>query len=1049
MRNFLTVKKCLLTSLFFFFSLVAISQVRISGKVTGANNEGLPNISVQIRNTTYGVATDESGNYSMDVNLKPGNYTIDISGVGFKTQAVPLQISTAATYTANASLQTDAIGLDEVVVTGTLGRTTKRQLGNAISTINASQLQNTGTGNITAMLSGRVMGAQVNQNSGDPAGGISVKLRGVGSIFGSSEPLYIIDGVIVDNSSVNVINQNADAQGANIQAGANRLVDINPNDIERIEVINGAAAAAIYGSRAANGVVQIFTKRGKGGKPRVTLSTSVQHNSLRKRWEMNDFPFRFGYPGSPRLATTGDRLTMIANLRSNQTAVPGEGPASLGGRLDTAKYPVTRYDYQDDIFESSLGTDNHISVSGGSDRATYYFSGSYLKNNGIIRNTNFQRYGIKVRSDFNLNRWIKLGGGVAYTNSRSKDQPNGNNFFSPVSTVTIIDNVWNIHERDVNGNLMHVEPLRVNPLTTIETFDIRQETNRMLTDVKLSLTPISGLTFDITNGFDSYSQDGTTYQPRMPYESLVAASFFPDGYVSYGRNSFFQWSNDIVGSYRFNPLGDLQSTTSVGFASQYIKRTFAAQEGRDLIPLVRTIGAAQNYFNTPVESRSEQSIYGYFLQQTFGFKNRLFVTLAGRFDGSSAFGENEQNIFYPKASFSYNISDESFWQNSGLANNFNSLKIRASYGKAGNLTGIGPYDRFTVYRPFNYTGGGFLPQNRIGNPEIRPETKTEIEAGADMLFLKGRLGFQFTVYDQKINDLVLPFNLAPSNGAATIIDNLGKMTNKGYELMLTGSPIKRRDAGWNVSLLVNHNKNKVTEVYRNATFIGLHSGDQTGVLVGHPVGVYYINYFARNPDGTLLLRNVNGYMLPQVERGDPVKGAPQRDVNGQPMGTPLRKVFGDPNPEYTVTLTNELNFKNWGFRMQWDGVYGFEVYNWDWITRNNVGNGPTAEKELRGELPRGWVAAIGGFIGPRIQEDHVEDGSFTKLRELALSYSFNKVRFAESVKVTLAGRNLLSIDNYRGYDPEVNSAGQSIVRGNDFGSFPIPRTIQLSLITNF
>lgn len=1049
MRNFQSASKALLTSCFLFLSMIAISQIRISGKVTGANNEGLPNISVQIRNTTYGVATDETGSYSMDVNLKPGTYSLDFSGVGFKTQAIPLQVTTATSYTSNATLQTDAIGLDEVVITGTLGRTTKRQLGNAISTINASQLQNTGTANINAMLSGRVMGAQVNQNSGDPAGGISVKLRGVGSIFGSSEPLYIIDGVIVDNSSVNVVNQNADAQGANIQAGANRLVDINPNDIERIEVINGAAAAAIYGSRAANGVVQIFTKRGKSGKPRVTLTTSVQHNSLRKRWEMNDFPFRFGYPGSPRLATTGDRLTMIANLRSNQGAVPGGGPASLGGRLDTAMYAVTRYDYQDDIFESSLGTDNHISVSGGSDRATYYFSGSYLKNNGIIRNTNFQRYGVKVRSDFNLNRWIKLGGGLAYTNSRSKDLPNGNNFFSPVSTVTIIDNVWNIHERDANGNLMHVEPLRVNPLTTIETFDIRQETNRMLTDVKLTLTPFSGLSFDITNGFDNYSQDGTTYQPRMPYESLVAASFFPDGYVSYGRNSFFQWSNDIVGSYRFNPLSDLQSTTSIGFASQYIKRTFAAQEGRDLIPLVRTIGAAQNYFNTPVESRSEQSIYGYFLQQTLGFKNRLFVTLAGRFDGSSAFGEGEQNIFYPKASFSYNISEEDFWQNSNLAKGFSSLKIRASYGKAGNLTGIGPYDRFTVYRPFNYTGGGFLPQNRIGNPEIRPETKTEIEAGADMQFLKGRLGLQFTVYDQKINDLVLPFNLAPSNGASTIIDNLGKMTNKGFELMLTGSPMKSRNAGWDISLLVNHNKNEVTEVYRNATFIGLHAGDQTGVLLGQPVGVFYINYFARNPDGSLLLRNVNGYMLPQVERGDPVKGAPQRDANGQPMGTPLRKVFGDPNPDYTVTLTNELNFKNWGFRMQWDGVYGFEVYNWDWITRNNVGNGPTAEKELRGELPRGWVAAIGGFIGPRIQEEHVEDGSFTKLREVALSYSFNKVRFAESVKITLAGRNLLSIDNYRGFDPEVNSAGQSIVRGNDFGSFPIPRTVQLSLITNF
>jgi len=190
-------------------------------------------------------------------------------------------------------------------------------------------------------------------------------------------------------------------------------------------------------------------------------------------------------------------------------------------------------------------------------------------------------------------------------------------------------------------------------------------------------------------------------------------------------------------------------------------------------------------------------------------------------------------------------------------------------------------------------------------------------------------------------------------------------------------------------------------------------------------------------------------LLPQVERGNPNTNVAQRDANGQPTGTPLRKVLGDPNPDFTITFSNEFQYKNWSLRMQWDGVYGFEVYNWDWITRNNVGTGPTAVKELRGELPRGWVAAIGGFIGPRIQEEHVEDGSFTKLRELALTYRVNKLKFADNMTFSLIGRNLLSIDKYRGFDPEINSAGQSFVRGTDFGSFPIPRTVQFSVITNF
>ncbi len=490
------------------FVLFAVAQVRISGKVTNPEGTGIANISVAVKNTNLGTVTDASGNYDLSANLKPGNYMVEFTGIGLKSSEQQLRVTNENAYSINTFLAIDALGLDEVIVTGTLGRTSKRQIGNSISTINSSQLQNTGSQNLSSILNGRVMGAQVNQNSGDPGGGTSVKLRGVGSIFGSSEPLYIVDGVIIDNSSANVINLSADAQGARIQGGTNRLVDINPNDIERIEVINGAAAAAIYGSRASNGVVQIFTKKGKSGKPQVSFTTSVQHNFLRKRLEFNDYPFRFGYPGENKLGYAQDRLTIVGNNRPATTtaandrkeptqytlaAFPATGPIALfGNPLDLNKYPVTRYDYQDNIFENSLGTDNHVSVTGGNENANYYFSGSYLKNNGIIKNTNFQRYGFRARTDFTLSSWVKLSGGVLFTNSRSKDMPNGNNFFSPVSTVTIIDNVWDVTERDVFGNLQHTEPVRLNPLSVIETFDIRQEINRTLSDVKVTLTPLSG-----------------------------------------------------------------------------------------------------------------------------------------------------------------------------------------------------------------------------------------------------------------------------------------------------------------------------------------------------------------------------------------------------------------------------------------------------------------------------------------------------------------------------------------------------------------------------
>ncbi len=1036
--------------LMLFLSLVglaAAAQVTIKGKITNPQGTAVPGASVLVKGTEFGAASNEAGVYELRANLKPGDYTLIFSSVGLKTTEKKITVS-GADVTADASLQEDVLGLDEVVVTGASVRTSKKELGNAISTISARQLQNTGTQNLSGILNGRVMGAQVTQNSGDPAGGFSVRLRGVGSIFGSSEPLYIVDGVIIDNSSANVVNLNADAQGSRIQAGTNRVVDINPNDIERIEVINGPAAAAVYGSRASNGVVQIFTKRGKSGKPQVTFSTSVNHNSLRRRLDLNDFPFRFGIPSGPDLFTAGDRLTMVGNLRTNQAQVPGTGPAALGGRLDQSLYQVNRYDYQDQIFNSSFGTDNHVSVNGGNEGTNYYLSANYTRNSGIIRNTNFQRYGMKARVDSRLAKWAKLAGGVMFTNSQSKDLPNGNNFFSPISTMNIIDNVWDITARDAAGNLKNVELVRMNPNSVIETYDIRQSTNRVLSDMKLTLTPFKGFTLDLTTGFDTYAQEGNTLQPRVPYAG-VSAAFFPDGYVSAAKFNYFQWTGDAIASYKTELAdGNLTSTTTAGYSAQYIKNTFQAQEGRDLLPFVTTINAAQNFFNLPVDNRAEQSIYGYFLQQTFGWKSKLFLTLAGRFDGSSAFGTDARNIFYPKASVSYNLSDEAFFADASKV--FNTLKLRASWGKAGNLTGIGAYDRFTTYRPQVYTGGAVVPQNRVGNPNIRPEIKTELEVGAEMSFLKGRLGLQFSVYSQKITDLVLPFSVAPSAGASSLLDNVGAMTNKGVEVMVTAVPVQRKGFRWDASVLFNRNRNKITELYNNAPFISFDNSGTQGVLVGQPVGVYFVNFFARNNDGSWLLRDVNGFSLPQVERGNAATNVAQRDANGQPTGAPIRKVLGDPNPDFTTTIVNEFTLRNWSLRLQVDGVYGFEVYNWDRITRNNVGVGPLAEQELRGAVPRGTVAAIGGFIGPRIQEYHVQDGSFTKLREVAIGYTFNRLKFCQNMKVALVGRNLFSWDSYdEGFDPEVNSAGQSIVRGTDFGSFPIPRVLQLSITTNF
>lgn len=1023
--------------------------VTITGKVSDAGvGNTLPGVNILIKGTLLGTTTDANGNYAIE--MPTGKQVLTFSFIGYVTQSQTIE-ATSGGLTLDVTLQEDILSLNEVVVTG-FGMTSEKKLvGNAVSKINRRDMKDLASPNALSSLSGRISGALVTQNSGDPGGGFSVILRGISTINGSAEPLYVIDGNIVNNASTNVINLNADAQGTSFQAGQNRLIDLNPNDIESIEVLKGASASAIYGSLASNGVVLISTKKAESGEPKITFSTSFMVSELRKEVTLNTFPFRFGFPGDERLSTVGDRLTTIADLRSaaDIAANPGTGPVALGGKLVENQFPVTRYNYWDDIFQTAYGTDNYISVSGGNNRTSYFASSSYFKNEGILKSTEFERYGLNLKVNQRLFQDKgNLSAGLIYTNSSSQDLPNGNNFFNPISAVFIIDNVWNVNERDAFGNLLGVERVRLNPLTPIETFDIRQETNRVITSLNFNYSPIEDLTLNYTIGIDNTSLTGNTFQPRVPYPN-VAAAFFPDGFASVATSNVFQFNSNLSLSYNKNISNDLSTTTAAGFQWLHREAQSTTAQGRDLLPFVSTINGAQNFFINPSEDQRKFSLWGWYLQETLGYKNFLFLTLSGRVDGASSFGDDERNQFYPKASGSLILSDLDFW--SPLTSFWNSFKIRASYGEAGNLTSISEFDRFTLANPVVISGrGGLIPGSRLGQIGIKPERQKEFEVGADMSFFKNKVGIQFTYFNQTIEDLILTTAISPSSGGSDIVKNAGEMENNGIELQADVSVIKKKDFSWSVTGIFSTFNNKVTSLINqqiNGDLLRGGGGTQSAI-VGHPIGAFNVNFFARNPDGSLLLSPIG---LPQVERGDANTNEAQRDpVTGQPIGAPIRKVLGDPNPDWTGGLINTLSYKKLGLRFQFDAVQGFEVYNWNKITGNNVGNGPLAERELRGEVPRGWVAAIGGFIGPRIQEEHIEDGSFIKLREVALSYDLGKLGPFQNVNVSAIGRNLFSIDDYSGFDPETNSAGQNTrVRGDDFGNVPIPRTYQFKLLVSF
>lgn len=1018
-------------------TVAALAQIQISGKVTGADGKGLPAISVQIRNTNFGGATDANGDYSFTANIKAGNYTLEFSGVGFKTTTQTLTIGTAASYSASAQLAADVLNMDEVVVTGTTQGTTRKQLGSYVSTVKADQLNKGSAPNVLSALQGKTAGAQIIQNNGDPAGGVSVRLRGISSVNSSSEPLYIVDGVIVNNATNRVTNTQNSYDGTNFVGtiGQNRLADINPADIDHIEVLNGAAAAAIYGSRANAGVVQIFTKRGTSGAPQVSFSTGIMLNTLRKKIDVNKAPVKFGGPTDGPGAFTQDIITLAGS------------PAALL----TNTTPVTRYDYQDYVFRTGLGTDNNVSVSGGTDKTKYYLSGSYFYNQGIVKNTDFRRFSFRANVDQVLNRWLSFNMGLNYINSASNEKPDGNSFYSPMNSVTIIGNFHNIWARDVSGNLLAVgERGRVNPVSVIEDLKQREETNRIISNLGLKLKPVKGLTFDYTLGIDNYGQNGTTYMPPFAYN--VNTAFFGgagsldptlNGYTSTGNDYFFQINNELNGTYQFNISSALASTTQVGYSVQYEKNRYALVQGRGLSPIVQTVAGASTILPS-VDDRNEFSVSGAYLQQNFKFKNQLFITGAVRLDGSSVFGENERNQVYIKANGSYLLSETDFWKDAMAW--WDLLKIRVAYGESGNLTGIGAYQRFNSYTPSSFLNRSALNSSSVlTNEDVRPERQKELEVGTDMSFFKDRIALTLNIYKKKVQDLVINRVIAPTNGFSSLLDNFGSLQNRGFEILLKGSPVIKKNLRWDVTVLYNHNRNKVLEVGPALTLFSTNAGAPVALLEGYPVGIFYGTFFAVDGNGNQV-KNTSG--IPQIEKGvqnSPVSYTPQRDVNGLPTGTTLRKVIGNPNPDWTGSITNELSYKKFSLSIQIDAVQGVDVFNADFRTRQGVGNGKVAEQEDLGQVPRGYI--LGNY---QIEQWRVDNGSFVKLREVALSYNFGKVKFFRDLTVSLSGRNLISWDNYKGYDPEVNSGGQStLLRGIDFGSVPIPCTFRFGINTKF
>ncbi|MCI0693354.1 SusC/RagA family TonB-linked outer membrane protein [candidate division KSB1 bacterium] len=948
----------------------------ITGTVTDARTgEPLIGANVIIEGTTIGAATNAEGKFSILARVEPGAYKITYRFIGYKKQTQDLQLADAEPIDiGQVGLAQDLLQIDEIVVTGTAIATEKERLGNTIATVRGSAVADAIAPTVDAALVGKVAGALVQQNSGTPGGGVSVRLRGTSTISSTAEPLYIVDGVIVDNSSNELVNL-----GGYV---GNRIADLDPNDIDHIEVVKGAAAAALYGSRANNGVIQIFTKRGTAGDTRITYRSRVGTSKIRKTYEVN----MFGFDQPPSVST---------------------------------RRAVTRRDYQKDIFRTGYDVENYLSFSGGSDRTRYYLSGSHEKEEGVMEATNYRKINFRVNLDQTVSNWLQFSANANYINSHSDRVPNGG-IVGGEGAITNFAFQPNWFDLRANAEGRFPTPPFAgfaNELEVLATWENPLDVNRFIGGLHATATPLRNISIDYTLGYDQYTERA---ERRIPRGSSAG---YTTGFSQSATQDVLLVNNDITATHTIAKIG-LDFTTTVGMNHQYFEGNNVTASVRDLIPVAELLSAGATPIAT--EFQEKRVIYGYFGQETIGYRSKLFLTGALRIDGASTFGKDDRWQAFPKASLSYVLSSEPWWQ-SNLGSVFNRFKLRGAWGTSGGQP-AGSYDLFSVYvQQSNSNRPGLVNSTLLGNANLKPERMREFEIGTDFGMFGDRLSFEFSYYDQRIEDLLLQRTLPPSTGFAGIRDNVGVLSNKGYEILGKALIFNSEKFQWLTTLTASRNKNKVLEL-NGPDFAVPNSFGIARVATGEPLGIFFGPTYTRDSTGAIILSN------------------------GIPVRNPAATKIGDPNPDWTVALVNDFRLgRRLSLHTQFDAVFGNDVFN---FTRRILetpafGNGKEYEKELSGELPAGYFN-----VRRTIFEEYIEDGSFIKLREVSLGYLLNTgfVRNLglQSLQLSLSGRNLFSIDDYSGYDPEINAASQStLVRGFDWSTIPLPRTFSFGITANY
>ena len=992
----------------------------VSGTVISEEGAPLPGVNVVVKGTTIGTITDADGTYSLEAP-EPTD-TLVFSFVGFLGQEVPI----AGRSTVDVALAEDQVALDEVVVIG-YGELSRRQVTSAISSIDAGEIEDVPAASLDNLMQGRVAGVQVTQNSGQPGGGVSVRIRGITSIGGGNDPLYVVDGVPIKSGNFGGL--------ADEGSGLNALADINPDDIASIEVLKDAAATSIYGARASNGVVLITTKRGRPAAPAVNVSV---------------------YRGFQEVANTLPAINARQAreyIIESHTRPDGSEFGTIYRALDSLNIRYNNDVYwQDYLFQTAPLLNADVSASGGAENIRYYVSGTYLDQDGVIRNSQFKRYTARANVDYAISPRFRIGNNLSYSNTQTNRVSEGVGGGRGVlwRTLTRLP-VEGAYQPD--GTLFTNQPIA----TLLDSYQ-DAGTNRFIGSLFGELTLVEGLKWRSQVSLDLLSLKEDRFFPSTIYtygafRQTAASRYVQDlGIVA---QNYLTYSRTFKGAHGLNALLgiDVQRSEYENLGGN------TSQSPTDLIPTLNAGAVAEDVYSY----NTAWALLSYYGRLNYDFKGKYLLGATVRVDGSSRFGEGNRYGVFPSASVAWRVSDEPFLAD---VRALDELKLRASAGLTGNQE-IGNFAAQALYGSGrDYMGQGGVSASNLANPNLSWESTAQFDAGLDV-GLWSRLSLVADVYYKETSDLLFFVNLPLETGFGGALTNLGRVRNRGFEIELTSQNL-RGALTWTTAANVGVNRNRILELPEGEDIISGWYGVGGILREGEPVGTFWgykmLGVYATDEDNAEGIR-FNGPNGPVAEGGDAIF----QDTNGDGyISDADRVIIGNANPDFVGGLTNTFTWRGFELSAFLNFSYGNDAVNYLRRERDGhrlgTGAGATTDVLRRWRAP-GDVTdvprAIRGDPRGNFRPDSdyfLEDASYLRLKNITLAYNLPR-RFAQRLRAQrlrayVMGQNLYTWTSYTGFDPETVSAQTSggsrrLVYGVDNGIYPLARTITVGLNLGF